>query len=131
MRPYQLQVFFPRYLSANRFGGLLADDMGLGKTLQTLACFLVCASKRSSSFRLVTAMARTSLPLWSLSEKRHGQLARGKQPDSLGAARENLARRRLNGFIEGLATADLHVIITASFAYWARAWSRCVGGGDP
>jgi hypothetical protein len=38
MRPYQLEGFhFLAYLSANRFGGILADDMGLGKTVQTLA----------------------------------------------------------------------------------------------
>ena len=38
MRPYQRDGFhFLCYLSANRFGGILADDMGLGKTLQTLA----------------------------------------------------------------------------------------------
>ena len=38
MRPYQRDGFhFLAYLSANRFGGILADDMGLGKTLQTLA----------------------------------------------------------------------------------------------
>src|SRR5256714_14921916 len=37
MRPYQLEGFhFLAYLTANRFGGVLADDMGLGKTLQTL-----------------------------------------------------------------------------------------------
>ena len=38
MRPYQEEGFhFLAYLTANRFGGVLADDMGLGKTLQTLA----------------------------------------------------------------------------------------------
>ena len=38
MRPYQTEGFhFLAYLTANRFGGVLADDMGLGKTLQTLA----------------------------------------------------------------------------------------------
>jgi SNF2 family DNA or RNA helicase len=38
MRPYQIEGFhFLAYLTANRFGGVLADDMGLGKTLQTLA----------------------------------------------------------------------------------------------
>ncbi len=38
LRPYQREGFhFLAYLSANRFGGILADDMGLGKTLQTLA----------------------------------------------------------------------------------------------
>ncbi len=37
LRPYQVEGFhFLAYLSANRFGGILADDMGLGKTLQTL-----------------------------------------------------------------------------------------------
>jgi hypothetical protein len=37
LRPYQKDGFhFLAYLSANRFGGILADDMGLGKTLQTL-----------------------------------------------------------------------------------------------
>ncbi len=37
LRPYQLEGFhFLAYLSANRFGGILADDMGLGKTVQTL-----------------------------------------------------------------------------------------------
>jgi hypothetical protein len=37
LRAYQLAGFhFLAYLSANRFGGILADDMGLGKTLQTL-----------------------------------------------------------------------------------------------
>jgi hypothetical protein len=37
LRPYQIEGFhFLAYLSANRFGGVLADDMGLGKTLQTL-----------------------------------------------------------------------------------------------
>jgi SNF2-related domain/Helicase conserved C-terminal domain len=41
LRPYQLEGFhFLTYLSANRFGGILADDMGLGKTLQTLAWLL-------------------------------------------------------------------------------------------
>ena len=37
LRPYQLEGFhFLAYLSANRFGGVLADDMGLGKTVQAL-----------------------------------------------------------------------------------------------
>lgn len=38
LRPYQTEGFhFLAYLTANRFGGVLADDMGLGKTLQTLS----------------------------------------------------------------------------------------------
>lgn len=37
LRPYQVEGYhFLSYLTANRFGGILADDMGLGKTLQTL-----------------------------------------------------------------------------------------------
>jgi hypothetical protein len=38
LRPYQRDGYhFLAYLTANRFGGVLADDMGLGKTVQTLA----------------------------------------------------------------------------------------------
>ena len=38
MRPYQTDGYhFLAYLTANRFGGVLADDMGLGKTVQALA----------------------------------------------------------------------------------------------
>jgi len=38
LRPYQREGYhFLAYLSANRFGGILADDMGLGKTVQTLS----------------------------------------------------------------------------------------------
>ncbi len=38
LRPYQTEGFhFLSYLTANRFGGILADDMGLGKTIQTLS----------------------------------------------------------------------------------------------
>ncbi len=41
LRPYQVEGFhFLAYLSANRFGGILADDMGLGKTVQALAWLL-------------------------------------------------------------------------------------------
>ncbi|NOX98592.1 MAG: DEAD/DEAH box helicase [Verrucomicrobia bacterium] len=41
LRPYQEEGFhFLAYLSANRFGGILADDMGLGKTIQAL-CWLL------------------------------------------------------------------------------------------
>ena len=37
LRPYQIEGFhFLAYLTANRFGGVLADDMGLGKTIQAL-----------------------------------------------------------------------------------------------
>src|SRR5205807_1359325 len=41
LRPYQIEGYhFLAYLSANRFGGILADDMGLGKTVQALAWLL-------------------------------------------------------------------------------------------
>ncbi len=37
LRPYQTEGYhFLSYLTANRFGGVLADDMGLGKTVQAL-----------------------------------------------------------------------------------------------
>jgi SNF2 family DNA or RNA helicase len=50
LRPYQVEGFhFLAYLSANRFGGVLADDMGLGKTLQTLAWLLWLREQEQSS----------------------------------------------------------------------------------
>ena len=50
LRPYQLGGYhFLAYLTANRFGGILADDMGLGKTVQTLAWLLWLRNERASS----------------------------------------------------------------------------------
>src|SRR5207249_8115840 len=49
MRPYQTDGFhFLAYLTANRFGGVLADDMGLGKTLQTLTWLSWLRQNRAS-----------------------------------------------------------------------------------
>src|SRR2546430_14887844 len=49
MRPYQTEGFhFLAYLTANRFGGVLADDMGLGKTLQTLRWLSWLREQRST-----------------------------------------------------------------------------------
>lgn len=46
LRPYQVEGFhFLSYLTANRFGGILADDMGLGKTLQTLTWLMYLRSQ--------------------------------------------------------------------------------------
>ncbi len=46
LRPYQVEGFsFLSYLSANRFGGILADDMGLGKTIQSLTWLLWLRTK--------------------------------------------------------------------------------------
>lgn len=57
LRPYQREGFhFLAYLTANRFGGVLADDMGLGKTLQTLA-WLVWLSQESGRESAPTAPA--------------------------------------------------------------------------
>jgi hypothetical protein len=50
LRPYQLEGFhFLAYLSANRFGGILADDMGLGKTLQALTWLAWLRSNENGS----------------------------------------------------------------------------------
>src|SRR5207248_10701547 len=50
LRPYQLDGFhFLAYLTANRFGGVLADDMGLGKTLQTLTWLSWLRQNRASA----------------------------------------------------------------------------------
>jgi SNF2 family DNA or RNA helicase len=52
LRPYQLEGFhFLAYLSANRFGGILADDMGLGKTLQTLTWLAWLRAQESNANR--------------------------------------------------------------------------------
>ena len=64
MRPYQVEGFhFLAYLSANRFGGVLADDMGLGKTLQALAWV---ALLRESGPDAAPATATPPAPLPSL-----------------------------------------------------------------
>jgi hypothetical protein len=54
LRPYQLEGFhFLAYLTANRFGGILADDMGLGKTVQALAWLLWLRSDGAAQPSLV------------------------------------------------------------------------------
>lgn len=50
LRPYQVAGFhFLSYLSANRFGGVLADDMGLGKTLQAITWLCWLRNSRATS----------------------------------------------------------------------------------
>jgi hypothetical protein len=50
LRPYQIEGFhFLSYLSANRFGGILADDMGLGKTIQALTWILHLRSQAGAN----------------------------------------------------------------------------------
>ena len=76
LRPYQRDGFhFLAYLSANRFGGILADDMGLGKTLQTLAWL---AWLRNGGTRRPSPAANPRRPQpGGLPQVRGGQLARG------------------------------------------------------
>jgi hypothetical protein len=72
LRPYQVEGFhFLAYLTANRFGGILADDMGLGKTLQTLTWLAWLKSQPD-------AAGRPSLVVCpkSVMENWHGEAAR-------------------------------------------------------
>ncbi|MEO8353206.1 MAG: DEAD/DEAH box helicase, partial [Chthoniobacteraceae bacterium] len=62
LRPYQLAGFhFLAYLTANRFGGILADDMGLGKTVQTLAWLLWLRTQPEFSNRPVLVVCPKSV----------------------------------------------------------------------
>ncbi len=62
LRPYQLEGFhFLAYLSANRFGGILADDMGLGKTLQALAWLLWLRAQPESAARPILVVCPKSV----------------------------------------------------------------------
>ncbi|MCG3146961.1 MAG: RNA polymerase-associated protein RapA [Verrucomicrobiae bacterium] len=62
LRPYQLEGFhFLAYLSANRFGGILADDMGLGKTLQALTWLAWLRSQPGNAERPVLVVCPKSV----------------------------------------------------------------------
>ena len=62
LRPYQREGFhFLSYLTANRFGGILADDMGLGKTLQTLTWLKWLWSQKGNAGRTVLVVCPKSV----------------------------------------------------------------------
>ncbi len=124
LRPYQLDGFhFLAYLSANRFGGILADDMGLGKTLQTLAWLLwlreqppnppaaqtpsptVNAEPQSTVVNLQTPPSLVVCPK-SVMDNWHAEAARFTR----GLRVKLWPASQLSGLLEQLAGADLHVL---------------------
>jgi hypothetical protein len=118
LRPYQLEGFhFLAYLSANRFGGILADDMGLGKTLQTLAWILWLRDPHST-LKPAPASAGNQAPdsqlpppvlvvcPKSVMDNWHAEAARFTP----GLRVKSWAASELDGFLAGLDNADVHVL---------------------
>ncbi len=99
LRPYQEEGFhFLAFLTANRFGGILADDMGLGKTLQTLTwlawlrkslpskhpSLVVCPKSVSDNWRSEAIRFFPSLKVQQWTGEDMGQIGAGKvKPDLL------------------------------------------------
>ncbi len=102
LRPYQIDGYhFLAYLSANRFGGILADDMGLGKTLQALAWLLwLRAQPDNGSAPTLVVCPKSVVDNWLAEAARFapGLKIKAWQPDEL----EQLP--------EAAATAEVHVI---------------------
>lgn len=101
LRPYQTEGFhFLAYLTANRFGGVLADDMGLGKTLQTLA-WLAWLKLEGEGGGAATAplpslvvSPKSVTDIWRAEAERfypdlRVRVWRGEPAEKLAAAREN------------------------------------------
>ena len=72
LRPYQVEGFhFLSYLSANRFGGILADDMGLGKTIQTLGWVLSLRAKAGDKLApSLVVCPKSVLDVWAAEVKK-------------------------------------------------------------
>ena len=112
LRPYQVEGFhFLAYLSANRFGGVLADDMGLGKTVQTLA-WLAWLRKGNGAANpapgQAAGAAMTSLVVCpkSVADNWHAEAA--KFFPALKVRVWSAADLKMAA--DSLATADLHVL---------------------
>jgi SNF2 family DNA or RNA helicase len=100
-RPYQLEGFhFLAYLSANRFGGILADDMGLGKTLQTLAWLLWLREQPGERQPALVVCPKSVMDNWQAEAAR---FTPGLRVRAWSAA-------DLAGFASELGSADLHVL---------------------
>lgn len=106
MRPYQRDGFhFLCYLSANRFGGILADDMGLGKTVQTLAWL---AWLRSTSLNSQPSTINPSLVVCpkSVADNWHAEAAKFFPELKVRC----WPASELKSFAGMLHSADLHVL---------------------
>lgn len=102
LRPYQLEGFhFLAYLSANRFGGILADDMGLGKTLQALAWLLWLRQQPGAASRpCLVVCPKSVMDNWQAEAQR---FAPGLRVKAWPAA-------ELSKLASSLTEADVHVI---------------------
>ncbi|RFC44634.1 MAG: Superfamily II DNA or RNA helicase, SNF2 family [Verrucomicrobia bacterium] len=66
LRPYQIEGFhFLAYLSANRFGGILADDMGLGKTVQSITWLLWLQEQAPERVPALVVCPKSVLDVWA------------------------------------------------------------------
>jgi SNF2 family DNA or RNA helicase len=110
LRPYQVEGFhFLAYLSANRFGGILADDMGLGKTLQTLAWLLwLRQEQRAASRDAATAALAPILVVCpkSVMDNWHAEAAQFTP----GLRVRVWSACELDALHRDLGAADLHVL---------------------
>ncbi len=100
LRPYQIEGYhFLAYLSANRFGGILADDMGLGKTLQTLSWMLwvrseANAARGKDAHPFLVVCPKSVVDNWRSESTRFAPelrvvvLPRGSEADDLANARK-------------------------------------------
>lgn len=123
LRPYQVEGFhFLAYLTANRFGGILADDMGLGKTLQTL-CWLTWlrADQPGSEFRALVVCPKSVKDNWRIEAERfvpdlRVKLWQGVSDEGLAEAVEAhdivvINYAQLRGLAAALATIEWRAVI--------------------
>jgi len=92
LRPYQVEGYhFLAYLTANRFGGILADDMGLGKTLQTLTWLVWLRAQDGNAGKpSLVVCPKSVMDNWRAEAERftpglHVQLWHGADADALPA----------------------------------------------
>ena len=128
LRPYQVAGFhFLAYLTANRFGGILADDMGLGKTVQALAWLLELRAVPASHPCLVVC-PKSVVDNWTVEAARFAPalrvhaLPRGADAAALEAARAEadliiLNYAQMRALDKQLTAAPWHVVILDEAQY--------------
>ena len=95
LRPYQRDGYhFLSYLTANRFGGILADDMGLGKTVQALAWLLWLRAQEKPKHPALVVCPKSVSDNWVSESARFAptlrvvRLERGASGKTIKAARK-------------------------------------------
>ena len=96
LRPYQRDGYhFLSYLTANRFGGILADDMGLGKTVQALAWLLWLSAQEKPKHPALVVCPKSVADNWVSESGRFAPglrvvgLERGADGKTIKAARKS------------------------------------------